>query len=416
MAALREPRNIEDAAKAKEALLRARAAEAAVWVLPDPDFLEDACRLLTGLVKMGHDAGGTEAGFSLCRRLRKHVLQLSPAVVAVRCLRANIGPPEVLLSFLSKLYTDQQAALHKDAHEVKGFFYSLVLHIDTAAPAQALMREISGGGRELPPPLLALFRRYRTRIPPLPGLWRTSVLQKLSLEEAHPPDLALDDLEADEEDDDPHLLLHGRKKGDNRGGGVGGVASPTPSELARGSLTVALMAAPALFMAVVGAKRVGGSKDGGSCEQPVGTVLLLDGLLLVCAAVGGGCFRLNRRRISVLAGTWLFPTLLMAFLLHLGLVAGLLVSIARVTTVEAGGGRDEDDGKVTCSTGTFAWGVAFLTLHCLALLCPPAWWCVRCYDRVTRSTPPAAFTTATAALVVPDEGPVRDTTPAGNGG
>lgn len=50
MAALREPRNIEDAAKAKELLLRARAAEAAVWVLPDPDFLEDACRLLTGAI------------------------------------------------------------------------------------------------------------------------------------------------------------------------------------------------------------------------------------------------------------------------------------------------------------------------------------------------------------------------------
>lgn len=48
-----------------------------------------------GLVKLGHDAGGTEAGFGLCRRLRKYVLQLSPAIVAVRCLRANVGPPEV---------------------------------------------------------------------------------------------------------------------------------------------------------------------------------------------------------------------------------------------------------------------------------------------------------------------------------
>lgn len=322
---------------------------------------------------------------------------------------------QVLLDFLAKLYADQQAALHKDAHEIKGFFYSLVLHIDTVAPAQALMREISGGGRELPAPLLDLFRRYRTRIPPLPGLWRTSVLQKLSLEEARPPDPALDDLEANEDDggDDPHLLPHGRRKGGNRGGGRGDV-SPTVSELARGSLTVALMTAPPLFMAIIGAKRVGGSEEGGSCEQPVGTVLLLDGLLLMFTAVGGGCFRLNRRRISVLAGTWLFPTLLMAFLLHLGLVAGLLVSIARVTTVEAGGGQHEDDGKMTCSTGTFAWGVAFLTLHCLALLCPPVLWCVRCYDRVTRSMPPA-FPTANA-LVVPDEGPSRDTAPEGNEG
>ncbi|CAN0020293.1 unnamed protein product, partial [Ectocarpus sp. 4 AP-2014] len=50
MAALRAPRNIEDAAKAKIPLLRSRAAEAAVWVLADPNFLEDACRLLIGLV------------------------------------------------------------------------------------------------------------------------------------------------------------------------------------------------------------------------------------------------------------------------------------------------------------------------------------------------------------------------------
>lgn len=76
-------------------LLRARAAEAAVWVLSDPHFLEDACRLLVGLVKLGTTAGGTEAGFGLCRRLRLFVLQLSPAVVAVRCLRGNVGPPEV---------------------------------------------------------------------------------------------------------------------------------------------------------------------------------------------------------------------------------------------------------------------------------------------------------------------------------
>lgn len=100
MAALREPRNIEDAARAKEALLRARAAEAAVWVLSDPHFLEDASALLIGLVKLGHDVGGTEAGFSLCRRLRLFALHLSPAVVAVRCLQASVGPPEVKIKYL----------------------------------------------------------------------------------------------------------------------------------------------------------------------------------------------------------------------------------------------------------------------------------------------------------------------------
>lgn len=46
-------------------------------------------------VQLGHDAGHSEAGFGLCLRLRLFVLQLSPAVVAVRCLRASVGPSEV---------------------------------------------------------------------------------------------------------------------------------------------------------------------------------------------------------------------------------------------------------------------------------------------------------------------------------
>lgn len=95
LAALREFPNIENAAKAKETLLGARAPETAVWVLSDPSFLEDACRLLMGVVKLGRGAGSTEAGFDLCRRLQHHVLLMSPVVVAVGCIRANIGPPEV---------------------------------------------------------------------------------------------------------------------------------------------------------------------------------------------------------------------------------------------------------------------------------------------------------------------------------
>lgn len=312
-----------------------------------------------------------------------------------------LSSKQTLLDLLAKLYVGQQAALHEDVMEIRGFFYSLVLHIDTSAPAQTLVREISGGGREFPPRLLALFRRYRTRIPPLPGLWRTSVLQKLSAEEAYPPDTEWDDLEVNEEDGDDPQLLHGKTSNNNNLGRRG--REPSALEVVRGNLTVALMVVPPLFKVVIGAKRVGGSKEGGSCEQPVGTMLLLDGLLLMCAALGGGCFRIHRQRFSALAGTWLFPTLFMAFLLHLGLVAGLLVSIAKVNSVEAGGGQGEDDGRVACSSGTFAWGVLFLVVDLFCLVAPPVLWCVRCYDRVTRSTPAAP----TAVLVVPDERSMR---------
>lgn len=75
--------------------MRARAPEAAVWVLSDPAFLENACRLLGGLVTLGRGAAGAAAGPGLHRRLQQHVLRLSPAVVVVRCLRANIGHEQV---------------------------------------------------------------------------------------------------------------------------------------------------------------------------------------------------------------------------------------------------------------------------------------------------------------------------------
>lgn len=93
--ALREPRDIEAAARDKESLLRARAPEAAVWVLSEEAFLPDACQLLLGFVKLGRSVGGTEAGFDLTRRLQRHILLMSPAVVVVRCIRENIGQPEV---------------------------------------------------------------------------------------------------------------------------------------------------------------------------------------------------------------------------------------------------------------------------------------------------------------------------------
>lgn len=280
---------------------------------------------------------------------------------------------------MSKLYVGQQTALHKDVVDIHGFFYSLVVHIDTAAPAQALMREISGGGREFPPGLTALFRRYRTRIPPLPGLWRISVLQQLSEEEALPPDAEMDDLEANEN----APQTHGQKQG-----------QPSLVDAIRTNLVVVLLAVPPFFMVVVGAKRVGSE---GSCDQPVGTVILLDGLLLFCAGLGVGGFEVNRRRFTAWAGTWLFPIAFLSFVAHVALVVSLLVSVARVEFVgslDEDEDEDEDDGRTACSLGTFAWGVVFLVVHLFCLVAPPAVMCVRCWERVTSSDP---------AFVIPEE-------------
>lgn len=66
-----------------------------MWVLSEPAFLEDACHLLVGLVKLGRGAASADAGPALRRGVQRHVLRLSPAVVIVRCLRANIGHEQV---------------------------------------------------------------------------------------------------------------------------------------------------------------------------------------------------------------------------------------------------------------------------------------------------------------------------------
>lgn len=296
----------------------------------------------------------------------------------------------MLLDLLAKLYVGHQAALHEDVLSVQAFFYCIVSHVDAMAPAQALMREISGGRREFPPGLLDQFRRYRTRIPPLPGLWRPSVLKQLSVEKATAADAERDDLEADELA--PRVPLRNRR-------------GPSTLEAIRGNLMVILLSVPPLFMVVVGAKRVGSE---GSCEQPVATVILLDGLLLSSAVLFGGGFKVNRHRFSALAGTWLFPMMLAAFLAHVALVVGLLAAIAGVDYV---GGRDGDDStRAACSSATLAWGIFFFTVDVACLVAPPALKCVRWYRRVTKSTP--------ALLVVAGEGHggkrADDEVPAGN--
>ena len=57
----------------------------------------------------------------------------------------------------------------------------------------------------------------------------------------------------------------------------------------------------------IGGNRVGSA---GSYEQPVGTVVLVDGLLSFYVALGRTCFRFSPRRLSALVGAWMYPTIL----------------------------------------------------------------------------------------------------------
>lgn len=298
-------------------------------------------------------------------------------------------PAQVLLDLLEKLYAGQQATLHEDVVNVPGFFYSLVTHVEGMVPAQAIMREISGGCRDLSPELIALFRRYRTRIPPLAGLWRTTVLQRLAGEEARPPDAEMDDLEAADEDAGGRHSTSPQKMGYHCHLPL---REQTCGTIFRANTVVFLAAIPPLCMAMIGGGLVGSK---GSCEQPVATLVLVDGLLLLSAAVGGGCFQANRRRFSALAGRWLFPVMFAVFLTHVAVTGGLLVSIARVDRIDSNSDGGADDGNSTvCSMSTFVWGVGILVLDLFCVAAPPVVQCVRCWDRATKTAP---------MLVVPDE-------------
>ncbi|CAN0279928.1 unnamed protein product, partial [Discosporangium mesarthrocarpum] len=94
-AAQREPKEMEEAARAKERLVRARAAAAAVWSLTEPGLCPGAIGLLTGLVGFGRGPRAAPAAFDLCRELQRHVLQLSPATAVIWCLRTDVGDPQV---------------------------------------------------------------------------------------------------------------------------------------------------------------------------------------------------------------------------------------------------------------------------------------------------------------------------------
>lgn len=199
------------------------------------------------------------------------------------------------------------------------------------------------------------------------------MLKQLAGETAAPPDAERDDLEADELA--PRIPFRNRR-------------GPPTLEVIRSNVIVILLSVPPFFMLVVGGKRVGSDS---SCEQPVATVILLDGLLLFLVVLFGGGFKVNQHRFSALAVTWFFPMLLAAFLAHVALVVGLLAAIAGVDYV---GSRDEANPRASCSSATLAWGIFFLVVDIACFLAPPAFKCLWWYRKATQTV---------SVLVVPGE-------------
>lgn len=282
---------------------------------------------------------------------------------------------------LEKLYVGQQIALYEDVVSIPGFFSTVVAHIEDADPAQALMQEISGGRRDFPPELTSLFRRYRRRIPALPRLWRISVFQELVKEEELLP-LPLDSERNDLEEEGcaPQQRLNQK---------LGGPKSSSLGTATGKRLRAALLRVLPLCVIVIGAERMGSD---GTCEEPIGTLILVDGLLLLLAFLGRIALTFAPRLLRALMGDIriLYPVTVFFVVSHVGLVVGLTVAIDRVDSIgDSTSNRNGGRGAFSCSTGTFAWGVFVLVVDffCLAALTVVA--CLRCWDGVVKSTLPA---------------------------
>lgn len=226
------------------------------------------------------------------------------------------------------------------------------------------------------------------RIPPTPGLWRADVLLHVSGDdEGGLPIVTTGEEEQNEVNDD---LETANEKAFQQNK-LQGTKSESQSRLqvVLANLVVGLCTVPAFFIVVVGAQRIGSQ---GSCERPVATLILLDGLLLFLATLGGGGFKVNARRFSAKAGTWVFPLLSVALIFHIVFVALLIAALAAVDYIGSSNGDNNNSNsrerEYGCSSGTYAWGVFFVAIHLLCLAAPPTIMCVRCWRRAT--SPPLA--------------------------
>lgn len=229
------------------------------------------------------------------------------------------------------------------------------------------MREISGGRRELPPALVNLFRRHRSRIPPIPGLWRLEILSLISGEQTL-TEAGVEDAHDDEEDPDD-MFRKSKRLFDFEM-----VRTISPSVIA--------LSVPPILMMTAGAQRIGSEE---SCEQPIGTVLFLDGLVALSMVLAGGVSQASPRRSCALGGMWLFPFMVVGLFLRL-LLAGLLLEF--IAAVDYVGIRtDHEDGaergKKRCSVGTYAWGVFFLVINLSCIIVAAIMVCVWWWRRIT---------------------------------
>ncbi|CAM9913787.1 unnamed protein product [Choristocarpus tenellus] len=314
--------------------------------------------------------------FNLQRSLQQHILHLCPAAAIVLCIRTDVGDPKDLLGLLSLLYHGQQALLHLDAASVDGFFCAIVHHLEHLAPAQALMKEISRGRRDIPPSLIDLFRKYRSQIPPLPGLWRVEVLEILANEEVN---LEIEGENSSEED---ALLDTGEQK------------SRLQRTLETGRSTV-ILAGPPAVMAIVGGQHTVSPDQG--CAEPVALLLLLDGMLLTGFGASGALWG---QQIAQCVGVWFFPMLILGAVSHALLYILLLDSLNKVepsrSDVSGNNGSDIEEDK-WCSTSTYAWGVIFAVLLSVCLAAAPTVLCLRWFNRAKQTNLQSVLVTADAS-------------------
>lgn len=241
--------------------------------------------------------------------------------------------------------------------------------------AWSMVQQLRNTKRDYVPPLLP------SHVRPFSPSVRAQVLLNISKEELLPSDVGWDDLDASN-DDTTDIIRYNK--------------TDSSLQTALKNLAVLAFVIPPFIMVVIAAKRIDSDS---SCQQPVATVMLLDGLLLVIATLGGGRFKVDAHRVRALTGTWLFPLMTVTLLAHVTLVAVLVSTLAAIDYL---GVRDEtnetDDVEgeesLSCSSGTYAWGMFFLVLNLLCLAVPPTILCVRCWRRITQPPPLSSLVAA----------------------
>ncbi|CAM9471180.1 unnamed protein product, partial [Chrysoparadoxa australica] len=282
------PHDELEAFNLKKDLVEACVAEEAVSRLMDKALHQDALNTLKGFLSFYRGVLDTTSGYEMSRLLQAYVLQLTAGEPLLYCMQQQIGDDEATIEFLSTLFNNRQQYLHDQIIKAPELFHALVLRAETCAASQRLLKEINGGKKPFPPAIVDLFRKYRTRIPLKPGMWRADLLETLTEEE---------ELEDDKEEPPG-------------GGFITLEKEALGVKLNRIARYLGICALPLGFIVL------SLPLHSAACDSPLPMIMLIDGVLLLCLAMLCVVFVTQAQLMSKRATFVVFPLALVLFAGH----------------------------------------------------------------------------------------------------